>query len=158
MYITMKQYIDNLIFSGKWDDCYNQDKKAVTGGGFDRSEERTPWNKGKKNVYSKATLRKISAALQGKKNPNWGRPRSKETREKISKANKGKNNGMYGKFGKKHPRSKPYAFISPDGEIVTGVSLSNFCKINDLQQSKMWAVLHEKRNHHKGWKKYKEDK
>jgi hypothetical protein len=32
---------------------------------------RTPWNKGKTNVYSKQTLDKISESLRGKKNWNW---------------------------------------------------------------------------------------
>jgi len=153
--LAEQKHLDKYIVEDKWSQCYNLDKKAINGGGFQKYSNNEPWNKGKTGIYSKETLQKISAALTGKKNPGWGIPRSEKTKAKISKANSGRGNGMYGKVGKQHPRSKPYAFVSPTGEIVSGVSLTNFCKLHNLQQSKMWAVLHEKRNHHKGWRKYK---
>lgn len=42
--------------------------KAMKG----RNKGRTPWHKGRTNVYSKEALRKMSEAKKGKKNPMWG--------------------------------------------------------------------------------------
>ena len=61
-----------------------------------------PWNKGKKNVYSKETLEKMRQARIGKtasdktkkklSKMRKGKPKSKEWREKIGKSNVGKHN------------------------------------------------------------------
>jgi hypothetical protein len=59
----------------------------------------TPWNKGKKNVYSKETLRKMSLAKRGKR-----KPLSEETKKKISIANKG--NKLISKSLKEQWRNK----------------------------------------------------
>lgn len=61
---------------------------------------KTPWNFGKKNVYSKEALMRMSNAAKG-------RVFDVEVRDKISKANKGKLSGdrnpMYGMCGDKNP-------------------------------------------------------
>jgi len=46
---------------------------------------------------SKETRRKRSQAMEGEKNPNFGKTRSKETKKKISEAQKGENNPNFGK-------------------------------------------------------------
>ena len=50
----------------------------------------------------------------------------------------------------------PIAFtaISPKGETVRGVNLSEFCKANGLSVSNMHNVLTGTRKSHKGWRKY----
>ena len=59
---------------------------------------RKAWNKGKSNIYSKKTLKKMSENHKGLTSWNKGIPRSKMTKEKISKTRiykkiaKGKNN------------------------------------------------------------------
>lgn len=93
--------------------CYN----IANGGGGSSCKGRTPWNKGKTNIYSDETRKRIGEASKqfwqneeyrqnqlekhrGKKlskehrqhisEGNKGRVVSKETRKKISKAHKGK--------------------------------------------------------------------
>ena len=56
----------------------------------------TRWNKyikgheNKNRRASNETRRKMSIAATGKRNPNYGKPRSEETKNKISKINKGR--------------------------------------------------------------------
>lgn len=63
---------------------------------------RTPWNKGKQNIYSEETLQKIREA-RAKQDQSWRKDpeKSKELREKISKANKGRKLGPAWNKGKK---------------------------------------------------------
>jgi len=60
-----------------------------------------PWNKGKMNICSEETRKKMSEAQKGKHH-------SEETKEKIRIAMTGmfigEKHPMFGKFGKKHPR------------------------------------------------------
>lgn len=68
-----------------------------------------PWNKGKTNIYSEETLKKMSLAKIGKPSPRKGVYVSEETRRKISESNKGRkvwNKGL--KF--------PYGTTQPVGE------------------------------------------
>ena len=51
-------------------------------------------------------------------------------------------------------RRKPFAFVSPQGEIVRGVGLMQFCAERGLLQPKMSQVLHGSRRHHKGWTRH----
>lgn len=72
----------------------------------DKFKTRVPWNKGKTNVYTDATLKKMSTARKGK-----SRPCSDETKIKLSgpnplKANIGAKNGMYGKTHTEEVRKK----------------------------------------------------
>jgi group I intron endonuclease len=56
------------------------------------------------------TRKKLSEAVSGENNPNWGKHPSPETIEKISKSEKGKvglkgkDNPMFGKTGLQHPK------------------------------------------------------
>jgi len=60
-------------------------------------EDYSPWNKGKKEVYSKETLQKMSRAKLNTTPWNKGIPLTEETRQKISKSLSGPNNPNYGK-------------------------------------------------------------
>ncbi len=51
----------------------------------------------KRKPRSEETKRKISEALKGPKNPNYGNPRSIETRNKMSESRRGEKNQWYGK-------------------------------------------------------------
>ena len=51
-------------------------------------------------------------------------------------------------------RRKPFAFVSPQGEIVTGVGLMLFCAERGLLQPKMTEVMRGRRRHHKGWTRH----
>ena len=93
-----------------------------------------PNRKGAK--LSDETKEKIRQANSGENNPNYGKPRSKETKKKISKAN-----------------AKTYeGAISPDGTIYAPIhNMSEFCREQNLQVSLMIAVMHGRRESHKGW-------
>lgn len=86
----------------------------------DKFKTRVPWNKGKTDIYSDATLAKMSSGKKGK-----SRPCSDDTKIKLSvpnplKANPGEKNGMFNKThteevkrklgseAKKRFKGKPY--------------------------------------------------
>lgn len=69
----------------------------------DQMKQQVPWNKGKKGIYSEATIQKMKdnhADVRGERNPMFGlvgeahpktgKKMSKEAREKIGNANRGK--------------------------------------------------------------------
>lgn len=49
--------------------------------------------------------------------------------------------------------AKPYAFLSPDGILFSGLSVAHFSKEQGLDKSAMQRVLNGKASHHKGWTK-----
>jgi hypothetical protein len=51
---------------------------------------RIPWNKGKNNIYSTETLKRMSDAFKGKPSPKKGITLSTSTKQKISKSLTGK--------------------------------------------------------------------
>ena len=53
-------------------------------------------------VHSEETKRKISLAISGENNPNYGKHTSEETRQKISEALSGSKHPMHGKRGQAH--------------------------------------------------------
>jgi hypothetical protein len=50
--------------------------------------------------------------------------------------------------------AKEFAFISPEGNVVRGENLSEFCRVRGLTLSAMSRVLSGRANHHKGWRLY----
>lgn len=52
-----------------------------------------------------------------------------------------------------HAHAKNYKLISPGGDLVEVYNLKEFCRENNLLQSKMSMVSLGLRNNHKGWKK-----
>ncbi len=69
----------------------------------------TPWNKGKKGIYSEETILKMRIGKLGKKGNRAGVKASDETRKKISESKKGKPSYKKGKEwiefrGENHPR------------------------------------------------------
>lgn len=47
-----------------------------------------------------------------------------------------------------------FSFVSPTGEVVSGVGLTRFCAERGLLQPKMTEVMKGRRPHHKGWTKH----
>lgn len=54
-----------------------------------------PWNKGKRNCFSKETLEKLSEVKNGKPHPHKGHKISEETKRKMSETKKGKKHNYY---------------------------------------------------------------
>jgi hypothetical protein len=50
--------------------------------------------------------------------------------------------------------SKPFALLSPSGDIVRGINLNRFCRENGLNHGHMNRVRIGKETHHKGWTSY----
>ncbi len=52
-----------------------------------------------------------------------------------------------------HGREATFSLKSPNGEVISSVNLTKFCRENNLTRSAIQMVLNGKRPHHKGWKK-----
>lgn len=65
-----------------------------------RNIGKTPWNKGKTNVYSDETLNKMSKSKKGQQAWNKNRPWPIEVKAKISKASKGQRRSLNTEFKK----------------------------------------------------------
>lgn len=119
--------------------------------------EITPWNKGKTNVYSETTRKKMSD------NWNYDKHFSKETKQKLSES--------YKKYREKHPEaitksvkamneSRKHAIDMYDLEnnyIQTFESIAEACKLG-FSSSKISLCCSGKRKTHKGyiWKYHEE--
>lgn len=80
-----------------------------------KQSSRIPWNKGKRGIYSKETLKKMGEKHKlrtGEKNGFYGKHHTDEARKRISEANLGNtrflgyhwwNNGKINKFAKECP-------------------------------------------------------
>ena len=79
-------------------------------------------------TLSKETRKKISETLKGENNPNYGKTLSKETRKKISEALKGENNPMLGKKHSKETRKKISEAQNTTGFYRVYKQKNNRCK------------------------------
>ena len=97
-----------IFYIKKYDPQFNFTEGGDGVSGFRHSEEtrkkisetnkgKTPWNKGKINVYSEETRKKMSESKKGENHPMYGKTHSEETKKKMSEAQKGENHPMYGK-------------------------------------------------------------
>ena len=108
---------------------------------------------------TEATIQKQSKAKTGEKNSMFGRtgennPSFGKKRPEHSKAMSGKNNPMFGDHrfvGENNPNARPVILISPEGIEYKLPCYKPFCREHDLNIGNIYAVLHGKRKHHKGW-------
>jgi group I intron endonuclease len=108
--------------------------------------------------------------MLGEKNPMYGKSHSIQTKQILSKIKLGSepwNKGKTGVYSEetidkmKKPKTqkhkdkikKQYTFISPEGNNVTVVGLTEFCLQYNLNKGAMSEVWNGKRKTHKGWKK-----
>ena len=87
-------------------------------------------------TYSEVTRRKISEALSGEKNPNFGKRHSVSTRRKISEAHKGEKNHQFGKPLSEVTRRK----IS---EALSGEKNPNFGKRHSVSTRRKISEAHK---------------
>ena len=74
-------------------DSFHSGYNLTLGGGGIKGKSsgmkgKPAWNKGKIDIYSEETKKKMSESHKGIKNYNYNKPRTEETRKKISNANK----------------------------------------------------------------------
>jgi len=99
-------------------------------------------NKGKK--ASEETRKRLSDSHKGIK-------MSEMTKIKLRLINKGKKPSENTIKGSIQHNQKTYTLKSPSGEIVTFTNMKEFCKENNLCNSKLCLVASGKRKNHKGW-------
>jgi len=95
----------------------------------------------------------------GELNPMYGKKQSEETKNLISqKAKERYKNGFVSptldkKLSEERvlAMSKEFCVVSPDGEVVTGINQSEFCRKNNLDQGSFNRMLNGKGNICKGW-------
>jgi len=111
---------------------------------------QTPSVKGWTLANAIKKKRDPSTFLRGKKHPLYNKHHTEEAKEKNRLAHLGK------KMGTEHPNSKTYKniqLLSPDGVIVTEIEcLADFCRLHNIQATKLCAVLKGRRKMTKGWK------
>jgi len=69
-------------------------------------------------------------------NPNKGKPMSDKNKALMSER-----------------KRKSFRVIDPDGQIIEGINLTQFCKDRGLNQGAMWSVMAGKVPSHKGYTK-----
>jgi hypothetical protein len=115
-------------------------------------KDRIPTNYGKS--HSEETKRKIGQKNKGKK-------ASEETRKKLSECRKGEKHFLYGKKRDKEivnkiveKKSKHFSIINPDGKIIYGKNIAEFCRENSLDKATICNMLNYKRGikSHKGYR------
>ena len=110
----------------KWSD---EQKKKLS----EVKKGKTPWNKGKVNVYSEETRKKMSESKKGKNNPMYRKRHSEETRKKMSEARKGENHPMYGKTHSEETKKK-----MSKAQNTTGFYKVSKEKKDDVKQGFIW--------------------
>lgn len=126
-------------------------------------------------THNEETKRKIGDANRGRKHTEEtkqkmseqrkGVPKSEEHRRKMSENAKGRpvkeetrqklrEHNLQPEVLKKNIESKQKEYIvtTPDGIEIEVLNLSDYCKENGLDRSKMYAVASGDRNHHKNFK------
>lgn len=57
-------------------------------------------------------------------------------------------------FGEKHPQSKIYKVINPEGEVVVIRGIVRFCEKNNMSHSALYQVLNGELYQYFGWRKF----
>lgn len=132
------------------DDCFNTEQKyldlyrpfADEFGGFNICHEAKPGMGGRE--HSKETKRKIGLKSKGRIHTN-------QSRKKISQSLMGHKTSIDTRNKIAQGRSREFTVLSPDGEIITGKNLAEFCRQNRLEQNNLRNVIKGKVRSHKGW-------
>ena len=102
--------------------------------------------------HTEESKRKISEALKGENNPNYGKTLSKETRKKISETLKGENHQMYGKTHSEETKKKMSEALKGENNPMLGKKHSKEArkKISEAQNTTgFYRVYKQKDNHYK---------
>jgi|AntAceMinimDraft_18_1070375.scaffolds.fasta_scaffold00869_25 group I intron endonuclease len=109
----------------EWGGIHSEETKRILS---EKRKGKTPWNKGKKGIYSKETLEKMrmNSNNTGKYNPMFGKKGAdspifgiKKTKEHIKKLSESK-------MGNKNPNAKKYFIQTPDNKEFIVNSATEF--------------------------------
>ncbi|AVZ44979.1 hypothetical protein [Escherichia phage EP75] len=102
----------------------------------------------------------------GENNSRFGYVMEQETKDKIRNSNKKRvESGLVdysnckgpitkeGKNAISQANSREFKFVNPEGNLVTVINLSKFCKENELSEGSMRHVHNGRNIQHKGWRK-----
>ena len=91
-----------------------------------------------------------STFLKGENHPLYNKHHTEKAKQKNRLSHLGKNMGIT------HCNSKVYdniELLSPNGLVITRIEcLADFCRLHDLEPTKLCAVLKRRRKSTKGWK------
>jgi group I intron endonuclease len=121
-------------------------------GGFNIAHYVMGTMKGRKHTDETKKMYRVLRAGEG--NPFWGKKHSPETRAKMKKARNKRFSPL--PKGRNAKLSKHFRFINPNGELIEGIGLENFCLENNLNRAHMRGVKSGRRKSHKGWTKVPE--
>ena len=111
---------------------------------------QTPSTRGWKLANAIKKQRDPATFRKGENHPMYGKRHTEEVKNNIRLAKIGKMEGM------EHPNAKVYRglrLLSPDGAMITDIDcLASFCRQNDLEPTRLCAVLNGRRKSTKGWK------
>jgi group I intron endonuclease len=115
---------------------------------------KSPWNKGKTGIYSEKFLKQKS-----EKTIFRTLKRTKTHNENISKSLTSRKLSKEHSFAAAFARSKEYKMLNPAGKIINIKNMSEYCRVNHLNQSHMISVYLGRYGFisHKGYKKIIED-
>lgn len=124
---------------------------------YGRKEDELAW-KGLSGLIGKEQLLHELFVLAGSKSrppighkANLGKKWSDEYKKKMSESLRGKKRTQEQKDKISAGKSKLWLITKPDGTKLTVKNLFNFCKENNLSDSKMSLVSSGIRKHHKGY-------
>jgi group I intron endonuclease len=112
--------------------------------------KQTPSVKGWKLADFEKKKRDPSTFLKGENHPLYNKHHTEKAKQKNRLSHLGKNMGIA------HSNSKVYdniELLSPNGLVITRIEcLADFCRLHDLEPTKLCAVLKGRRKSTKGWK------
>lgn len=126
----------NLKIGGKNSRLSEETKRKIS------NSHKKRWEDGQR--ISEETRYKLSESHKG-----W--IPSEETKEKWRRCFSGKKPSEKTRLGAIKHHQKTYTMKNPFGEIVTFTNMKEFCKENELCNSKLCLVASGKRRNHKGW-------
>jgi group I intron endonuclease len=155
--LEREQFYLDLLFDNQ-NLCYNLRKEACTPEGQfpkDTVERKQKRSEAFKKTWKDPLQReKITNSMKER----WQDP---EYKEQISKAVKANFNSPKGKKirkqvgeGNKGRMAKPYALVSPEGQVFEGTNMSEFAKQEGLDIRGLSALMTGRRNMYHGWHKH----
>jgi len=154
---------DKEIFFIEKYDTYRRGYNSTLGGGGnfgttpsqETRDKISKSNKGKKCGEEKKKYLSELYKMRGHKPPNRkGCKMSESAKIKIGNASKNRKLSENAKLKVAEANSKEFIIISPQGKIIKGKNISEFCRKNKLSRPCIVNVLNSKAKQHKGWKKF----